>query len=299
MRKCAPLKLTMILIAAGVIVPSLNQSAEASDWFGWHHGQTVWVVNQPTTTQSIMMVPAYTTTQLRLAPMTQFQLGTVTAGQTLQLVPSANASLTLTPGLTTSIGSLGTSNLTLQGTTNQVGLTLSPQTFSNVVGLSVGANGATDTNSQVVALGLALGGGNKSFGDFMKFLEAQAAALFKQAGSSATQQAIIDKLFDIAKAYLSGNGFGIVIDDLVVGPIIKSLIGQVVARVQPSQPSQPSQPTNPSNPVIPQGGATFNISGSITLTPTQAGQVTPPVQPPASTLPTGLTPSGGLVAPSP
>src|SRR5271157_5692748 len=128
MRKCAPLKLTMILIAAGVIVPSLNRSAEAGDWFGWHHGQTAWVVNQPTTTQSIMMVP------------------------------SANASLTLTPGLTTSIGSWNTSNVSLQGTTNRVALTLSPQTSSNVVGLSVGANGATDTDSQVVALGLALGG---------------------------------------------------------------------------------------------------------------------------------------------
>lgn len=298
MRKCAPLKLTMILIAAGVIVPSLNRSAEAGDWFGWHHGQTAWVVNQPTTTQSIMMVPAATmmvpaatTTQLMLAPMTQLQLGTVTAGQTL-FVPSTNASLTLTPGLTTSIGSWNTSNVSLQGTTNRVALTLSPQTSSNVVGLSVGANGATDTDSQVVALGLALGGGNKSLADFTKFLEGQAADLFKQAGSSATQQAIVDKLFDIAKGYLSGNGFGIVIDDLV-GPIIKRLIAKVVSRVQPSQPS------NPANPVIPQGGATFDISGRITLTPTQAGPVTPPIQPPASTLPTSLTPSGGQVAPSP
>ena len=182
----------------------------------------------------------------------------------------------------------------LQGTNSQVVLTLPRQTYNNTVGVSVGAYGGTDVESQVVALGLALGGGNKTLGDFTKFLEDQAASLFQQAGSNASQQAIADRLFDIATGFLSGNGFGILIDNNVA-PIIKRIIGRVVQRVQPAQPANP----NPSP--IPLGGASFEISGRITLTPTQ-GQQTPATQPGSpttGTLPANLTPDGGQVAPSP
>jgi len=297
--KCALKRLTIVLVIAEVIVLSVNQSAEAGDWFHWHHGHHVSYVSQPATTQSIMLVPTATTTQLRLTPATQLQLGTLTTGQSLQMVPTTGATLTLTPGLTSSIGSLTTSNVTLQGSPNNtIALTLTPQASNNAVGVSVAANGGTDTESQVVALGLALGGGNKSLGDFTKFLEDQAAGLFRQAGSNPSQQAIIDKLFDIATGFLSGNGFGIQID-AIIAPIIKRLIAKVVQRVQPSQPS------NPVGPVVPQGGATFEISGRITLTPSQ-GQGTGPQGGGGNGngnggggTATSLTPGGGQIAPSP
>jgi hypothetical protein len=292
---------------------SLSQSVEAGGWIYWHHGKSVWQVTQPTTTQSIMLVPTAATTQLSYTPVTQLHVGTLTTGQSLQLstgqslqqgtgqslqlVPTTNAPLTLTQGLTASTGTLTTANMTLQGTNSPVVLTLCRQGSNNVVGVSAAPNGGTDVDSQVVALGLALGGGNKSLGDFTKFLEDQAVNLFQQAGSNASQQAIADRLFDIAMGFLSGNGFGILIDN-AVAPIIKRMIGKVVQRVQPSQPSQPA---NPYGPVIPVGGASFEISGRITLTPTQGQQVpsTQPSRPQSGTMPVSLTPDGGQVAPSP
>ena len=295
MRKCAPLKLTMILIAAVVIAPSLNRSAEAGDWFGWHHGQTLWVVNQPTTTQSIVTVPATTMTQLRLAPVTQLPLGTVTAGQTLQFVPSTNAPLTLTPGLTTSVGSSNTFFVVQQGTTSPVGVTLAPQISGNVSGVSVGPGGVTDNDYQVLASGF--GGSFLKAQGFEKFLKDQLENLINQKGNVLNQQELTTLLLDAAKGFLSSNGFGFLIND-AVEPIIKRLIGKVIQDRQGSQPALPNgNKPAPNGSVIPSGGATFDITGRITLTPTQAGHIKPP--PPPGPLPTSLTPSGGQVAPSP
>jgi len=303
------MRLTTVLGTLGLVVPSLSQPVEAGDWFHWHHGKSVRQATQPTTTQSITLVPT-ATTQLRYTPVTQLQVGAVTTGQSLQLgtgqslqlgtgqslqlVPTTNAPLSLTPGLPASTHSLTNTNLMVQGTNSPVALTLSRPTCNNVVGVSAAPYGGNDVESQVVALGLALGGGNKTLDDFTKFLEDQAANLFQQAGNNASQQAIADRLFDIAMGFLSGNGFGILIDNNVA-PIIKRIIGKVVQRVQPAQPANP----NPSP--IPVGGASFEISGRITLTPTQ-GQQTPatrPSGPTTGTLPANLTPDGGQVAPSP
>jgi hypothetical protein len=296
MLNCAPMRLTMALVAAGLGLLSLDRPVKAGDGWPFHHRQRVWIVNQPTTTPST----ALTTTPVRLTTAPQLQLGTVTTGQTIMYLPATTTSLAVTPGLTTSFGSLGLSRVRLPGTSNQVALAVAPQTSSNVVSLSVGTGGATDTDSQVVALGLALGGGNKSLSDFLSFIEGQAGNLVNQAGSNANQQSIVDTLFNMATSYLSGNGFGIVIDD-VVAPIIKRLINKAVQKVQP-----PTPPT-PSNVVVPQGGSggTFTISGTITLTPT--GQVTPNTTPGGTqpggtqtpTGPTSLTPGGGTIAPSP
>jgi len=278
MTKCAPMKLTMILIAAGLVFPSLNRSAEAGDWFGWHHGQTVWLVNQPTTTQSIVTVPATTTTQFRQA-----------------FVPSTNASLTLTPGLTTSVGSSNTFFVVQQGTTSPVGVTLAPQMSGNVSGVSVGPGGVTDNDYQVLASGF--GGSFLKAQGFEKFLKDQLENLINQKGNVLNQQELTTLLLDAAKGFLSSNGFGFLIND-AVEPIIKRLIGKVIQDRQGSQPALPNgNKPAPNGSVIPSGGATFDITGRITLTPTQAGQLKPPLPP--GPLPTSLTPSGGQVAPSP
>src|SRR4051794_22316330 len=115
MRHSVPTRLGGLLTASGIALSLLSGTATAGGFlFHKHHGQTAYVVAQPTTVQAVAVVP-----------VTHLQLGTVMTGHGLHLGP-LQAPLTVSPtGLTTS--AVPTTYYVVQGSTPGTGLTTAPQ----------------------------------------------------------------------------------------------------------------------------------------------------------------------------
>jgi hypothetical protein len=277
MAKSMPIRLAVLLAVWGIL-PVLPSRPAVAGGFWWQHGygygQPTMMMAQPSPTQVLTVVPATTTSRcLQLTPFTQLQVGT-TAG--LQLAP-ATTPLT-TPGLTLSTGSPTSYYVVQPGLGSVSGLTLAPQVGAGSRGLTAGPGGVTDQDYQVLATGF--GGSFINVQNFEQFLANQLDKLINQ-NTGLSQDQIITLLLDVAKGYLTSQGFGFLLDP-TVDTIIKRLIGKVIQNRQASQGSGgganggTSGGTNGGTFNIPAGGFTFNVSGQIVLTPSGSGTVTPP-----------------------
>jgi len=165
------------------------------------------------------------------------------------------------------------------------------QSPGNLVAAGTGS-GLTDYDLSVLATGF----GNKlskidALRDHLKL------NLTDLLGRGFSADRITTLLVDAAKAYLTSQGFGFLIND-AIEPILRKLVGQVI-RDQPGTPTEPEEPTLPTGKI---GTQTFTISGTVTLTPTgtktkpkkpPVGPKKPPIDPKKTTMPDDLTPTDG------
>ena len=308
-----PIGLIVLMVACGFL-PLLPSRPAVAGGFWWQHGngQTV-MMAQPSTAQVVTLVPANTTThQLQFSPFSHLQMGTMTG---LRLAP-ANTAITA-PGLTLSAGSPTTYYVVQQGVGSASAPVVAPQAVGGSRGLKSGAGGVTDQDYQILTTGL--GGSFLSVQSFEQFLANELDKLMNQS-SGLNKDQLTTLLLDAAKAYLTSQGFGFLLDP-TVDAIITRLIGKVFQDRQASRKS--STPTNsgttppnggnaPSNGSgkVPSGGFTFTVSGQVVLTPANVPGNTPtgnvpgntptgnvPVTPPTGTLPLDLTPAESNLSP--
>ncbi len=158
----------------------------------------------------------------------------------------------------------------IQGTPALSNLMFAPQPGGHQgVSVGVGANAVSDQDYLVLSSGF-----RNSFSkvtNFEQFLKGKLDELLKDRGKGLDKSEIAAILLNVAKDFLTSNGFGFIIND-AVEPILKRLINKLIQERQPTTPDTTPGP----RPDIPSGGGRFEISGTIILTPSSSRRENPP-----------------------
>lgn len=229
------------------------------------------------------------------------------------VVATSGPSIPIQPA-TAPIGTLSFGNGT--GQVLQVGATVPAASFPSPLqsGGSVTISGKDDLDlaRNVLMLGFRNDGGKVQ--GLEGAIRRRLNALIATAGSILKDEDFQAILLNVAKDYLSANGFGFLVTD-ALDPILKNVIARIVASRNsqgdvPAPPAvEPAKPTTPTTPDVtpsidvPGDGIKFQVSGVITLKPVGAGPIreggeTTGTQTSAGTVPPDV-PSDGQPAPVP
>jgi len=256
----------------------------------------------------LQLVPQVQTTQL--APQIQ-SLQLVPQVQTTQLAPQVQT-VQFTPQVQLQVAPQ-TQSLQFVA---QVQSLQGAQQNGGTPSVATGTGEPTDYDYQVLTTGF--GGSTTKLRNFEGILRNKARELLANR-RGLSEQELTTLILDFAKSSLSSSGFGFLID-AAIEPILKRLVGKVFQEHQAAPPNQPANQNVPSQP-IPAGGATFDITGRITLTPASSGgqqgqgqqgqqgqgqqgqqgqgQQGQGQQGQQGGIPQDLTPEGGAIAPPP
>jgi hypothetical protein len=221
----------------------------------------------PVMGQSLAFSPVMTGQSLGLSPTTlslspqptYFLSGGTSSGMTLSLAPQPTFQL-------------------IQGTNSGATLALSPQ-FNGVQTITLTGSPTAEHGMQVLSLGF--GNDPTKVNGFLQGLKNKLEGLVGAVGKNLTKQDVEDFLMTAAKSALAGSGFGFAGPalDLFLKPLIDKLIGDRLPAGDgtPATPT-PATPTpaTPTSPIaVPSGGMSFNVSGTIVLTPASGGGAAP------------------------
>ncbi len=309
-----------------IVVPVLSFVAFQFLFAGRAEAQFLWPFNQGT---------VYRSRTVTHYPGQVLSLGTGNTMTTngLSVSPYGGQTLAVSPGFTGQTLSLSSSPLALgyqptyqltTGTSSPLTLSVSPQAT-----LGVGANSGLTLNvsspvngSGVVSLdgatttleqgnryiSLALGGDQTKVNGFLQNLRKQAKALVSGMGSDFTKQDLSNSLLAAAKAGLGSTGWGLLAEPLVsifLKPVIDNIVGDVWPSGSGAPATDPVKST-PSAPqtgaVVPPGGISFTVTGTIVLTPaagtTQQTNTQQQQQQQQQPQPKAVKPAGGQGAPA-
>ena len=238
---------------------------------GLFHGGTVMMGPtslgvSPIMGQSLAFSPVMTGQSVGLSPTTM-SLG---ASPTFFVTNAAST------GFTLNVSPQPTFQLT-QGTNSGATLAIGPQ-FNGVQTITLSGSPTAEHGMQILSLGF--GNDSTKVNGFLQGLKNKLEGLVGAVGKNLTKQDVEDLLMAAAKSALAGSGFAFAGPalDLFLKPLIDKLIGDRL----PDGTGTPAAPTPgaPTSPIaVPAGGMSFNVSGTIVLTPAGGVAPTGPAQP--------------------
>jgi hypothetical protein len=248
----------------------------------FHHGYRQVAVTPSGTVSGLTLVPvgtvpaATTTNGLHLIPIASVSSG-VSTNQTLQLVPMT-------------AGGVGWSGnpMYLQPATSQSSQVLIPSNSFQATSRRASAYGDGPTDEDLSVLAAGFGNRPSKVDGLRGFLRNEFDAIRKRVGTQLNANEISTLLLGSAKAFLSVNGFGFLMNEPVENALRRT-IDQIIREKGATNPDKDA-PAEQKRPSSPTGvGVRYRITGTLILGPSAVS----PAPAPVPTPPTPRQPEGG------